>query len=261
MPPSSFFLCLGLFLLLAVTPLPRTTAPTPPDADARAAIELMTDAAQLSSPTPSRPNSRQKARYAFDDDKRFIYRIIPFTIPGLQLGEMRPGQIALFHTMLNAALSASGHRKAASIIALEEILVAIESESRPRQPRPRRRPLQRRPLRRPRSRRNMVLARPRPPPLPCLHRRRRPLLRLRPRLPRRPAPPRPRGPARRLARPGRRGGPRPRPHERHDARRTRRRHARRGPARAISTAAAIPNSAPRARPAASPTPPSRHVRA
>jgi hypothetical protein len=72
------------------------------------------------------PEQTSKARYVFDDEKRFVYRTIPFSIPGLQLGEMTPGQRALFHSLLAASLSTAGYTKTTSIIALEEILVEME---------------------------------------------------------------------------------------------------------------------------------------
>lgn len=90
-----------------------------------AAIARMTDTARnfLNSLAP---DEVARARYVFDDEKRLVYRIIPFSIPGLRLGEMTPGQQALVHAMINSSLSAAGYQKTASIIRLEEILVELE---------------------------------------------------------------------------------------------------------------------------------------
>lgn len=94
--------------------------------NAEAALARMTAAGQNFLASLS-DDQKGRTKFAFDDEKRFVYRIIPFSIPGIQLGEMTRGQLALFHAMLSSGLSAAGHQKAASIIALEEVLVAMET--------------------------------------------------------------------------------------------------------------------------------------
>lgn len=123
------------FIIALITAIPLCTGfPRPArahegphdEAAARESIALITAAAANFLDSLS-PEQVARARYVFDDEKRLVYRIIPFSIPGLQLGEMTEGQKALVHALLSSSLSAAGYQKAASIVRLEEILVALES--------------------------------------------------------------------------------------------------------------------------------------
>lgn len=122
----------ALFLLAALSLISTRSASAHEGAHhetaSRESIELITDAARVFLDSLS-PEQVAKARYVFDDEKRLIYRTIPFSIPGLQLGEMSEGQKPLVHALLASSLSAAGYRKATSIIRLEEILVAMETAS------------------------------------------------------------------------------------------------------------------------------------
>lgn len=122
-PPLLF---LSLLWIAGPTPLQGHEAPGA-SADREEAIARMADTARNFLNALS-PDQVAQARYVFEDDKRTVYRIIPFSIPGLQLGEMSPGQQALVHALLNSSLSAAGYQKTASIIRLEEILVKLEEE-------------------------------------------------------------------------------------------------------------------------------------
>lgn len=115
------------FLIAVISPVEVRAHDGEHDEDSAEAIERMADSARnfLNSLSPEKVS---QARYVFDDEKRTVYRIIPFSIPGLQLHEMAPGQKALVHALLNSSLSAAGYQKTVSIIRLEEILVKLEEE-------------------------------------------------------------------------------------------------------------------------------------
>ncbi len=117
----------GLMLLMLVLPgVTRAHEGTHEVSPSAAAIRQIAENANhfLNSLSPEQIS---KARYVFEDEKRFVYRTIPFSIPGLQLGEMTPGQNALFHALLSSSLSTAGSTKTNSIVALEEILVQMEA--------------------------------------------------------------------------------------------------------------------------------------
>ena len=69
---------------------------------------------------------RSKASFKFDDDSRFEFRFTPRARTGLPLKEMSDAQRAKAHALLKTGLSMRGYTNATDIIALENVLRAIE---------------------------------------------------------------------------------------------------------------------------------------
>lgn len=69
---------------------------------------------------------RSKAAFAFGDDSRFEFRFTPRARTGLALKEMTGAQRARAHALLKTGLSLRGYTSAADIMALEDVLRAIE---------------------------------------------------------------------------------------------------------------------------------------
>lgn len=117
------------FILLSLGPMALCSAllsaKSAEMAAERESLRLMADAARtfLASLTNEQ---RQKVMFGINDEERANFRTTPMPVGGLTIGEMRPDQVVLMHTMLNAGLSARGYAKAASIMALEAYLVELE---------------------------------------------------------------------------------------------------------------------------------------
>lgn len=69
---------------------------------------------------------RSKASFTFDDDSRFEFRFTPRARTGLPLKDMTEAQRARAHALLRTGLSLRGYASATDIIALENVLRAIE---------------------------------------------------------------------------------------------------------------------------------------
>lgn len=69
---------------------------------------------------------RSKAAFAFEHDSRFEFRYTPRARTGLPLKEMSERQRAKAHALLKTGLSMRGYTNATDIIALENVLRAIE---------------------------------------------------------------------------------------------------------------------------------------
>jgi hypothetical protein len=69
---------------------------------------------------------RSKATFKFEDDSRFEFRYTPRARTGLPLKEMNEAQRAKAHALLKTGLSMRGYTNATDIIALENVLRAIE---------------------------------------------------------------------------------------------------------------------------------------
>lgn len=69
---------------------------------------------------------KEKALFPMGDKEWLNIRLAPFGTKGLKFKEMKPGQIAIIHTVMNAGFSASGYHKAASIMALEEYMEELK---------------------------------------------------------------------------------------------------------------------------------------
>jgi hypothetical protein len=99
------------------------------------AADAMAKAAQafLASLTPEQ---KAKATFSFSDDQRFDWHFVPQDRKGLPLKEMNDAQRKAAMSLLNAALSQNGYKKATSIISLEPILAQLEGAGRrfPRDP-------------------------------------------------------------------------------------------------------------------------------
>jgi hypothetical protein len=72
------------------------------------------------------PEQRSKASFKFDDDTRFEFRFTPRARTGLPLKEMTETQRTKAHALLKSGLSMRGYTNATDIIALENVLRAIE---------------------------------------------------------------------------------------------------------------------------------------
>jgi hypothetical protein len=72
------------------------------------------------------PEQRSKATFKFEDDSRFEFRFTPRARTGLPLKEMSEAQRAKAHELLKTGLSMRGYTNATDIIALENVLRAIE---------------------------------------------------------------------------------------------------------------------------------------
>lgn len=105
-----------LAVLAASTPLnsaPTATGRTMMDAATAFLKDLNTE-------------QRSKASFKFEDDSRFEFRFTPRARTGLPLKEMTEGQRAKAHALLKTGLSMRGYTSATDIIALENVLRAIE---------------------------------------------------------------------------------------------------------------------------------------
>jgi hypothetical protein len=71
-------------------------------------------------------DQRSKASFTFEDDSRFEFRFTPRARTGLPLKEMTEAQRAKAHALLKTGLSMRGYTNATDIIALENVLRAIE---------------------------------------------------------------------------------------------------------------------------------------
>lgn len=69
---------------------------------------------------------RSKASFTFEDDSRFEFRFTPRARTGLPLQEMSEAQRTRAHGLLKTGLSMRGYTNATDIIALENVLRAIE---------------------------------------------------------------------------------------------------------------------------------------
>ena len=69
---------------------------------------------------------RSKASFKLEDDTRFEFRFTPRARTGLPLKEMTEAQRAKAHALLKTGLSLRGYTNATDIIALENVLRAIE---------------------------------------------------------------------------------------------------------------------------------------
>jgi hypothetical protein len=69
---------------------------------------------------------RALASFRFDTDERFVWAYTPGTREGLALADMRPNQRAAAMAIVRAAMSERGAREVAAVIALEEVLGALE---------------------------------------------------------------------------------------------------------------------------------------
>jgi hypothetical protein len=69
---------------------------------------------------------RSKASFKFDDDSRFEFRFTPRARTGLPLKDMTEAQRTKAHALLKTGLSMRGYTNATDIIALENVLRAIE---------------------------------------------------------------------------------------------------------------------------------------
>lgn len=75
------------------------------------------------------PDLRKKAVFDFDHKERANWHYIPKSREGLPLGEMNDAQRALAKTLLASGLSVHGVAQAEAVIALENVLRAIEGSS------------------------------------------------------------------------------------------------------------------------------------
>ena len=109
--------CVLVTLLLAA-PAALNSAPTASGrAMADAASALLKDL---------NAEQRSKASFKFEDDTRFEFRFTPRARTGLPLKEMTEAQRAKAHGLLKTGLSMRGYTHATDIIALENVLRAIE---------------------------------------------------------------------------------------------------------------------------------------
>lgn len=109
----------SITLLVFLTSSPSVSAQ---DFDsANNSIELMTLSAHNLAVSLT-TKQQEKALFPIGDKEWFNVRLAPFGTKGLKFKDMKPGQIALIHTVMNAGFSASGYHKAASIMALEEYM-------------------------------------------------------------------------------------------------------------------------------------------
>lgn len=104
--------------LLFAAPVALNSAPT-------ATGKAMADAATAFLKDLS-TEQRSKATFKFEDDSRFEFRFTPRARTGLPLKEMTEAQRAKAHELLKSGLSMRGYTNATDIIALENVLRAVE---------------------------------------------------------------------------------------------------------------------------------------
>ena len=109
--------CVIAALVLAA-PVALNSAPT-------AAGRAMADAATTFLKALN-AEQRSKASFTFEDDTRFEFRFTPRARTGLPLKEMTEAQRTQAHGLLKTGLSMRGYTNATDIIALENVLRAIE---------------------------------------------------------------------------------------------------------------------------------------
>jgi hypothetical protein len=109
--------CVIAALVLAA-PVALNSAPT-------AAGRAMADAATTFLKALN-AEQRSKASFTFEDDTRFEFRFTPRARTGLPLKEMTEAQRTHAHGLLKTGLSMRGYTNATDIIALENVLRAIE---------------------------------------------------------------------------------------------------------------------------------------
>lgn len=69
---------------------------------------------------------KTKAIFEFKEDERANWHFVPKARKGLAIGQMRPEQRALAHTLLQSGMSTHGYEKATNIMALEAVLRELE---------------------------------------------------------------------------------------------------------------------------------------
>ena len=107
-----------VFAIVIAVATPLNSAPTATGrAMAEAASSFLKDL---------NPEQRSKATFKFEDDSRFEFRFTPRARTGLPLKDMTDAQRAKAHALLKSGLSARGYTNATDIIALENVLRAIE---------------------------------------------------------------------------------------------------------------------------------------
>ena len=110
--------CAAVLALLVGAATPLNSAPTATGrAMADAATALLKDL---------NADQRSKASFKFEDDSRFEFRFTPRARTGLPLKEMTDAQRAKAHALVKTGLSMRGYTNATDIIALENVLRAIE---------------------------------------------------------------------------------------------------------------------------------------
>jgi hypothetical protein len=110
---------IAVFLVVVIaTARPLNSAPT-------ATGRAMMDAAQALLKDLN-TDQRSKAAFKFEDDSRFEFRYTPRARTGLPLKEMTEAQRTRAHALLKTGLSMRGYTNATDIIALENVLRAIE---------------------------------------------------------------------------------------------------------------------------------------
>jgi hypothetical protein len=115
------YLFLGIVTASMIVSLPTALDSAPQVAAARA----MAEAADAFLTSLS-ADQRSRATFTFDDDRRFEFRYTPRARAGLPLKEMSDAQRTLAHALLKTGLSLRGHTAATRIMALENVLRAIE---------------------------------------------------------------------------------------------------------------------------------------
>lgn len=78
-------------------------------------------------------DQKQRATFPFDSEERMRWHFVPnemFPRKGVQFKEMSEAQRALAHDLLKTGLSARGYMTATAIVGLEDVLKAIEGDSR-----------------------------------------------------------------------------------------------------------------------------------
>jgi hypothetical protein len=73
-----------------------------------------------------RPESRERASFVFEDEKRLDWHFVPRARTGLPLGAMDDAERRAAHRLLRTALTPAGYGRAAGVIELESVLRAIE---------------------------------------------------------------------------------------------------------------------------------------
>src|SRR5260370_712544 len=92
------------------------------------AVSVMTETANRFLAALS-PEQRARATFQFNDDERMNWHFIPKERKGLTLRDMSPYQRHLASALLAAGLSQTGYIKAVTIMSLEDVLKALESDS------------------------------------------------------------------------------------------------------------------------------------
>lgn len=80
------------------------------------------------------PKLRKQAQFSFEDKDRDGWHYIPGDRVGVRYKDLRPPQREAAHKLLRAGLSASGLKKAQSIMQLESVLAEMEKDPEKRDP-------------------------------------------------------------------------------------------------------------------------------